>query len=289
MQTITEQAASLRQAWATDPRWSGIRRDYTAEEVIRRRGPASGEHTAGEHTAARRGARRLWEQLRSGGVVRAPGTVAIPGPAAAQDACTLMQSMIAAGAAGVLFDDLLAPQSACGQVLVPTGQQIATLNAARFGADVLDVPALVIARTHAHSACLLTSDADESDHEFLTGERTAEGLYRVRPGRYARITRALAFAPYADLLWLETPAPSLAEARAFATLIYSQYPDKLLAYGCSPSFRWPAHLDDTAIAEFQRELAALGYRFQFVPAPAGTCPPPRPDRERTPLAAGSAR
>lgn len=271
METITEQAANLRQAWETDRRWSGIRRDYTAGEVIRLRGSA-----AGEHAAARRGARRLWELLQSKDAVRAlevvTGSQAVrqvqAGP---QDAFELMKSMIEAGAAGVVFDDLLPPDKERGhlggQVLVPTGQHIRTLNAARLAADVLDVPTLVIARTHAHSASLLASDADESDHEFLTGERTAEGYCRVQPGRYARVTRALAFAPYADLLWLETTAPSLAEARSFATIIYSQYPDQLLAYSCAPSFDWRAHLDDAAIAQFQNELAAMGYRFQFIPSP----------------------
>jgi isocitrate lyase len=182
-----------------------------------------------------------------------------------------MKSMIEAGAAGVHFQDLLSSENRCGhlggKVLIPTGQHVKTLTAARLAADVLDVPTLVIARTDAHSASLLTSDVDERDHEFLTGERTAEGFYRVRPGLYARVTRGLAFAPYADLLWLETSTPSLAEARSFADIIYSQYPDQLLAYSCSPSFNWPAHLDDAWIAKFQKELAAMGYRFQFITSP----------------------
>jgi isocitrate lyase len=153
------------------------------------------------------------------------------------------------------------------RVLIPTGQHIETLTGARLAADVLGVPALVIARTGAGTASLLTSDIDDRDHEFLTGERTAEGFYRVQPGLYACGTRALAFAPYADLLWLETPAPDLAAARAFACVIHSQYPAKLLAYSCSPSFNWGEHLDDTAAARFRKELAAMGYRFQ-VTAPA---------------------
>jgi isocitrate lyase len=185
------------------------------------------------------------------------------------DAFELMKSMIEAGAAGVHFQDL-SPEKG-GKVLIPTGQHVKTLSAARLAADVLDVPALVIARTGAHSASLLTSDVDERDHEFLTGERTAEGFYRVRPGLYARVRRGLAFAPYADLLWLETSTPSLAEARAFADIIYSQYPDQVLAYSCSPSFNWQAHrLDDEWIAKFRTELAAMGYRFQFIAAPGFT-------------------
>jgi isocitrate lyase len=190
------------------------------------------------------------------------GSGGVPG------AFELMTSMIEAGAAGVLFDDQLSPGQGHGhlggKVLIPTGQHVETLRAARLAADELNVPALVIARTGAHAAFLLTSDADERDQEFLTGERTAEGLYRVQPGLYACMRRGLAFAPYADLLWLETSAPSLAEARAFADIIYSQYPDQLLAYSCSPSFNWRAHLDDAQTATFQRELAAMGYRFQAI-------------------------
>ena len=344
METITEQAANLRKAWETDRRWSGIRRDYTAEEVIRLR-----RSVAGEHTLARRGARRLWELLQSEDAVRALGAItgnqaapqvkaglqaiylragtptpdkslypvnSVPqmvrrinnamlradqiaraersadstapkqqwvapivadaeaGSGGVPNAFELMQSMIEAGAAGVLFRDLLSSEKRCGhlggKVLIPTGEHVKTLSAARLAADVLDVPTLVIARTDAHEASLLTSDVDERDHEFLTGERTAEGFYRMRPGLYARVTRGLAFAPYADLLWLETSTPSLAEARAFADIIYSQYPDQLLAYSCSPSFNWRAHLDDAWIAKFQKELAAMGYRFQFITSPGFT-------------------
>jgi isocitrate lyase len=292
VETITEQAANLRKAWETDRRWSGIRRDYTAEDVIRLRTSAGGEHAL-----ARRGARRLWELLQSGPAApvqhwAAPAVAdAEAGSGGLPDAFDQMKSMIEAGAAGVLFDDLLSPQKHGGHlrgtVLIPTGQHIKTLNAARLGADVLDVPTLVIARTHAHSASLLTSDADEQDHEFLTGERTAEGFYRVQPGRYARVTRALAYAPYADLLWLETSTPSLAEARAFATIIYSQYPDKLLAYSCSPSFNWRSHLDDAAIAKFQQELAAMGYRFQFITSSSGDSQAVEPGPEK-PALIGSA-
>jgi isocitrate lyase len=184
------------------------------------------------------------------------------------DPFDLMKSMIGAGAAGVVFGDQLPSGNQRGQlgekVLIPTAQHVETLTAARLAADVLDVPALVIARTEAHSASLLASDVDEQDHEFLTGERTAEGYYRVQPSLYACITRGLAFAPYADLLWMETPTPDLAEARAFANIIHSQYPDQLLAYNWTPWFDLRARLDDGLTAKFQRDLAALGYRFQCI-------------------------
>jgi isocitrate lyase len=342
MSAIGEQAAHLQHEWQTDPRWAGITRDYSAQDVIRLRGSV-----AGDHSLARRGASRLWGLLHSLDTVRALGAVTgnhavqlaraglhaiyLPGPHAAEghlvghaepgqspypaspmtqmvrrvnnallgadqagrgertgdgivpsgrrpapvvadaetgvgvvpDAFEQMKAMIEAGAAGVRFEDQLLG----GKVLIPTGQHIETLTAARLAADVLGVPSLVIARTGARTASLLTSDTDERDHEFLTGERTAEGFYRVEPGLYACSTRALAFAPYADLLWLETPAPDLAAARAFACVIHSQYPDKLLAYSCSPSFNWRAHPDDAAAARFREELASMGYRFQ-VTSPA---------------------
>ena len=209
-----------------------------------------------------------------GGIVPAGRRLApvVADAGGAPDAFELMTAMIEAGAAGVRFEDQLPAGNERGQlgekVLIPTGQHIQALTAARFAADVLDVPSLVIARTGARTASLLTSDTDERDHEFLTGERTADGLYRVDPGLYASGTRALAFAPYADLLWMETPAPDLAAARAFACVIHSQYPGKLLAYSCSPSFNWRAHLDDASAARFRKELAAMGYRFQ-VTSPAG--------------------
>ena len=349
METISQQAANLRESWETDQRWAGIRRDYSAQDVIRLRGSV-----VEEHTLARRGANRLWELLHTEDAVRALGAitgnqavqmvkaglqaiylsgwqVAADGNLAGQtypdqslypansvpqmvrrinnallradqiawsersaDSCApkatnwlapivadaeagfggalnafeLMKAMIEAGAAGVHFEDQLSSEKKCGhlggKVLIPTGQHIKTLAAARLAADVLDVPSLVIARTDAHAATLLTSDVDERDREFVTGERTAEGFYRVRPGLYACISRGLAFAPYSDLLWMETSTPDLAEARAFADAIHSQYPDQLLAYNCSPSFNWRAHLDDAAIAKFQKELAAMGYRFQFI-------------------------
>jgi isocitrate lyase len=149
-------------------------------------------------------------------------------------------------------------------VLIPTGQHIKTLNAARLAADVYDVPSLVIARTDAHSASLLTSDVDERDREFVTGDRTVEGFYRVQPGLAPCVARGLAYAPYSDLLWMETSTPDLDEAREFAEAIKARYPDQMLAYNCSPSFNWRAHLDDATIAKFQKELAAMGYRFQFI-------------------------
>ena len=186
----------------------------------------------------------------------------------ALNAFELMKAMIEAGAAGVHFEDQLSSEKKCGhlggKVLIPTGQHIKTLTAARLAADVLDVPSLVIARTDAHAATLLTSDVDERDREFVTGERTAEGFYRVRAGLDACVARGLAFAPYSDLLWMETSTPDLGEARAFADAIHAEYPDQLLAYNCSPSFNWRAHLDEATIAKFQKELAAMGYRFQFI-------------------------
>lgn len=364
MGTISEQADILRRRWETDPRWAGIERTYSAEDVVRLRGPV-----VEEHTLARLGATRLWDLLRSQDAIRAldamsggqavqmttsglealylsgwqmaaDGDLAAhtcpdqslhpayhvpaivrrinkallranpmawsgqgeevsarkwlaPVVADAEEGCgdvlnafELMTAMIEAGAAGVRFEDRLSSRPSSERkgrdlsekVLVPTGQHIKTLNAARLAADVLDVPALVIARTAATTATLLTSDDDERDHEFLTGERTAEGFYRVRPGLYACVTRGLAFAPYADLLWMETATPNLAEARAFAQIIHSQYPDKMLAYSCSPSCDWRAHLDDADIARFQKELAAVGYRFQFI-TPAGAGPLSQPEFE----------
>jgi isocitrate lyase len=180
----------------------------------------------------------------------------------------LMKAMIEAGAAGVHFEDQLASEKKCGhlggKVLVPTLQFIRTLTAARLAGDVLDVPSLIVARTDALSAALLTSDVDPRDHVFLTGERTPEGYYRVNDGLKAAIARGLAYAPYADLLWFETSHPDLAEAREFAEAIHARFPGKLLAYNCSPSFNWRRHLDDATIATFQRDLGALGYKFQFI-------------------------
>ena len=184
------------------------------------------------------------------------------------NAFELMKAFIEAGAAGVHFEDQLSSEKKCGhlggKVLVPTAQFVRTLVAARLAADVLDVPTVLVARTDALSATLLTSDVDERDHEFLTGERTAEGFFRIRPGIEAPIARALAYAPYADLLWCETSTPDLDEAARFAEAVHAKFPGKLLAYNCSPSFNWKKHLDDKTIAAFQRELAEMGYKFQFV-------------------------
>jgi isocitrate lyase len=180
----------------------------------------------------------------------------------------LMRSMIEAGAAGVHYEDQLAAEKKCGhlggKVLVPTSQFVRTLMSARLAADVADVPTVLVARTDALSATLLTSDVDPRDAEFLTGERTAEGFFRIRDGLEPVIARSLAYAPYADILWFETSTPDLGEAREFAQAIHERHPEKLLAYNCSPSFNWRRHLDDAQIATFQDELAALGYRFQFV-------------------------
>jgi isocitrate lyase len=181
----------------------------------------------------------------------------------------LMKSMIDAGAAGVHFEDQLASEKKCGhmggKVLVPTGQFIRTLVAARLAADVCDVPALIVARTDAQSARLLTSDVDESDRPFILPEaRTNEGFFHVKSGLDLAIARGLAYAPYADLVWCETSTPNLAEARRFAEAIRAKFPNKLLAYNCSPSFNWRKHLTDAVLAKFQRELGAMGYKFQFV-------------------------
>ncbi|WP_152345806.1 isocitrate lyase [Brevibacterium sp. CFH 10365] len=180
----------------------------------------------------------------------------------------LMRSMIAAGAAGVHFEDQLGSEKKCGhlggKVLVPTSQHIRTLNAARLAADVENVPSLVIARTDAEAATLMTSDIDERDQQFVTGERTSEGFYKIRNGIEAGIARGLSFAPYADMLWMETSTPDLGAAKEFADAIHAEYPDQMLAYNCSPSFNWRKHLDDATIAKFQRELGAMGYKFQFI-------------------------
>ncbi|SDO95209.1 isocitrate lyase [Microbacterium sp. ru370.1] len=184
------------------------------------------------------------------------------------NAYELAQSLIAAGAAGIHWEDQLASEKKCGhlggKVLVPIQQHIRTLNAARLAADVAGVSTVIIARTDALAADLLTSDVDPRDAGFLTGERTTEGFHRVRPGLESVIARGLAFAPYADLLWVETGEPDIELARAFAEAIHARYPGKKLAYNCSPSFNWKRHLDDGQIATFQADLAALGYAFQFI-------------------------
>jgi isocitrate/methylisocitrate lyase len=184
------------------------------------------------------------------------------------NAFELMKSFIESGAAAVHFEDQLSSEKKCGhlggKVLVPTSQFVRTLVAARLAADVARVPTLVVARTDALSATLLTSDVDDADRELCTGERTPEGFFRVRDGLDAAIARGLAYAPYADLVWFETSTPDVAEAEAFAVAMHDRFPGKLLAYNCSPSFNWRTHLGDEQIATFQRDLASLGYRFQFI-------------------------
>lgn len=344
----TQTAAELQLEWDADLRWSGIRRDYTAADVVALRGPVREEQTL-----ARRGSERLWELiqrdstpddprwvaalgaltgnqavqqvragleaiylsgwqvaadanlsgqtypdqslypansvpavvrrinnalLRAGQVEGTDGTVAdwmAPIVADAEagfggplNAYELMHGMIQAGAAGVHWEDQLASEKKCGhmggKVLIPTGQHVRTLNAARLAADVAGVPTIVIARTDALAATLLTSDHDERDRPFLTGTRTAEGFYEVRNGIDPVIARGLAYAPYADLLWVESAEPDLELARRFAEAVHAEFPGKKLAYNCSPSFNWRSHLDDDTIARFQRELAAMGYAFQFI-------------------------
>jgi isocitrate lyase len=336
-------AATLEQEWATDPRWAGVKRSYSAEDVVRLRGSVQEEHTL-----ARLGAERLWEMLHEDGYVATLGAltgnqavqqvkaglraiylsgwqVAADANLAAQtypdqslypvnsvpqvvrrinnallradqiawaenqtgqywlapivadaeagfggvlNAFELMKGMIAAGAAGVHYEDQLASEKKCGhlggKVLIPTGQHIRTLNAARLAADVCGTRTLVVARTDAQSATLITSDIDERDQRFVTGERTAEGFYRVTGGMESCIARGLAYAPYADLLWMETSTPDLDVAREFAEAIRNVYPDQMLAYNCSPSFNWRAHLDEGTIDKFQRELGEMGYKFQFI-------------------------
>lgn len=339
----SQEVKELKHQWQTDPRWAGIRRDYTAEEVIALRPTV---HI--EHSLARLGAQRLWELLHTEDYVNTFGaltgaqavqmvrgglnSIYLSGWQVAADAnlsgqtypdqslypsnsvpavakrinnaltradqihksegkngmywyapivadaeagfggplhsFELMKSMIEAGVAGVHFEDQLASEKKCGhmggKVLVPTSQFIRTLTAARLAADVLDIPTLLIARTDANSATLLTSDIDPYDQPFITGERTPEGFFRVRDGLEAGIARGLAYAPYADLIWLETAHPDLEEARKFAEAIHAQFPGKMLAYNCSPSFNWKKNLDDATIAKFQRELGAMGFKFQFI-------------------------
>ena len=358
-----DEVQRLEAEWSSDERWSGIKRTYTAEDVVRLRGSV-----VEEHTLARLGSERLWQLVRSDDPVRALG--ALTGGQAVQmvragleaiylsgwqvaadanlagqtypdqslypansvpavvrrlnqallradqiehaEACAshangngngngngkanvpqaprqwlapivadaeagfggvlnafeLMKSMIAAGAAGVHWEDQLASEKKCGhlggKVLIPTSQHVRTLNAARLAADICGTRTLIVARTDAESATLLTSDVDERDREFLTGDRTAEGFFKVRGGLAPCVARGLAYAPYSDLLWMETGTPDLALAREFAEAIKAQYPDQLLAYNCSPSFNWRAHLDEGTIEKFQRELGEMGYKFQFI-------------------------
>ncbi|MED5276900.1 MAG: isocitrate lyase/phosphoenolpyruvate mutase family protein, partial [Actinomycetota bacterium] len=180
----------------------------------------------------------------------------------------LTKSMIEAGAAGVHLEDQLSSEKKCGhmggKVLIPTQQHIRTLTSSRLAADVMGVPTVLIARTDALGANLITSDIDDRDKEFLTGERTPEGFFSTEPGMATPIMRGLAYAPYSDLIWCETSTPDLDEAKAFADGIHSEFPNKMLAYNCSPSFNWRSHLDDETIADFQKELGSMGYKFIFI-------------------------
>ncbi len=342
------EAQHLQKEWIESPRWKGIRRGYSAEDVVQLRGSV-----AVEHTLAKRGADRLWRSLNDEPFVNALGALtgnqamqqvkaglkAIylsgwqvagdannagemypdqslypvnsvpavvrrinntfarcdqiqwmegknPGDAGYIDyfapivadaeagfggvlnAFELMKAMIDAGAAGVHFEDQLASVKKCGhmggKVLVPTREAVEKLVAARLAADVMGVPTLVVARTDAEAADLLTVDVDDNDKPFCTGERTVEGFFRTKPGLQQAISRGLAYAPYADLVWCETGKPDLAYAKAFGEAIHRQFPGKMLAYNCSPSFNWKKNLDDATIAKFQKELSAMGYKFQFI-------------------------
>ncbi len=345
MTTLTreQQIAAIEKDWAENPRWRGIKRSYSAADVVRLRGSVQVEHTL-----AQRGAAKLWELLHNEPFVNTLG--ALTGNQAMQqvkaglkaiylsgwqvagdanlagemypdqslypansvpmvvkrinntftradqiqwsegkndtdffapivadadagfggvlNAFELMKSMIDAGASGVHFEDQLASVKKCGhmggKVLVPTREAVAKLQAARLAADVMGTPTLVIARTDAEAADLVTSDVDDNDKPFLTGERTVEGFYRSKPGLDQAISRGLAYAAVADMVWCETGKPDLAYAKQFADAIHKKYPGKLLAYNCSPSFNWKKNLDDATIAKFQRELGAMGYKFQFI-------------------------
>jgi isocitrate lyase len=329
--------------WEMNPRWDGVTRPYTYDDVERLRGTVRIEYTL-----ARLGAERLWELLHSKPYVAALGAmtgnqamqqvkagleaiyvsgwqVAADANDAAQvypdqslypadsvpnmcrrinqalmradqihksegkngmywfapivadaeagfggnlNAFELMKAMIEGGAACVHFEDQLSSAKKCGhlggKVLVPTQEAIQKLVAARLAADVMGVPTLIMARTDADSAHLLTSDIDPRDRKFLTGERTSEGFFKIRGGIESAIARGIAYAPYADLIWCETSHPDLEEARQFADAVHAKYPGKLLAYNCSPSFNWRKNLDDATIAKFQKELGAMGYKFQFI-------------------------
>jgi len=343
MKNTLPTAEQIALDWINNPRWQGVQRNYSAEDVARLRGTV-----AVEHSLARRGAERLWKSLHKEEFVNALGALTgnqamqqvkaglqaiylsgwqvaadanlagemypdqslypansvpqvvkrinntllradqlhhaegaddidwmVPIVADAEagfggvlNAFELMKAMIEAGAAAVHFEDQLASVKKCGhmggKVLVPTREAVDKLNAARLAADVLGVPTLIVARTDADAADLLTSDIDDNDKPFVTGERTVEGFFRVRPGLDQAISRGLAYAPYADLVWCETSKPNLEEARKFAEAIHAKYPGKLLAYNCSPSFNWKKNLDDATIAKFQQELGAMGYKFQFI-------------------------
>jgi isocitrate lyase len=341
--TAQERAEAIRYDWENNPRWEGVIRDYTPEDVVR----LQGSFTV-DQTLASRGARRLWELLADQEYVHALGAMtggqavqmvkaglkaiylsgwqvagdanaagevypdqslypAHSGPelvkkinnalvradqidwsegsddtewmipivadaeagfGGALNVFELTKSYIKAGAAAVHLEDQQASEKKCGhmggKVLVPTQQHVRTLQSARLAADVMGVSTLVVARTDSLSADLLTSDIDERDQIFVTGERTPEGFFRVRDGMEAAIARGLAYAPYADLLWCETATPTLAQAKEFADAIHAEFPGKMLAYNCSPSFNWKSHLSDEEIAVFQQELAKMGYKFQFI-------------------------
>ena len=341
--TRQQQAAELDRDWAENPRWKGIKRNYSAADVVRLRGSLPIEHTL-----AKRGAEKLWtlintepfvntlgaltgnqamQQVKAGlkaiylsgwqvagdansngemypdqslyAVDSVPKVVkrinatfqradqiqwsegkndidffapivadAEAGFGGVLNAFELMKSMIDAGAAGVHFEDQLASVKKCGhmggKVLVPTREAVAKLTAARLAADVMGTSTILLARTDAEAADLVTSDVDANDKPFLTGERTVEGFFKSRNGLEQSISRGLAYAPYADLIWCETGKPDLAFAKAFANAIHAKFPGKLLAYNCSPSFNWKKNLDDATIAKFQRELGAMGYKFQFI-------------------------
>ena len=343
MPSITHEVAALARDWETNPRWQGIARDHTPEDVVRLRGSLFEEHTL-----ARMMSERLWELLETEDYVNALGALSggqavqmvkaglksiylsgwqvagdgnlagevypdqslypansapelvrrinnalrradqihwaegddridwyVPivadgeaGFGGALNVFELTKSFIRAGAAGVHLEDQLAAEKKCGhmggKVLVPTSQHVRTLRAARLAADVMGVPTIMVARTDANSATLLTSDIDPRDAEFLTGDRTAEGFFDVRSGLESAIARGLSYAPYCDLIWCETARPDLDEARRFADAIHAQFPEKMLAYNCSPSFNWSAHLDEGTISRFQKELGAMGYRYQFI-------------------------
>jgi isocitrate lyase len=337
-------ASEIQAGWANDPRWKGVRRSYTAEDVVKLRGSV-----AVEHTLARLGAERFWTLMQTQPPVRALGALTgnmavqqvaaglqaiyLSGWQVAADANTagqmypdqslypvdsvpnvvrrinaaltradqvahlegnptgthwfapivadaeagfggdlnayeLMKALIEAGAAGVHYEDQLASAKKCGhlggKVLVPTREFVQKLTAARLASDVLDVPSVIVARTDAHSATLITSDVDERDHPFLVRERTAEGFWRFKSGLAPAIARGRAYAHVADVIWCETSTPDLAEAKEFAEGVHAEHPGKLLAYNCSPSFNWSKKLDAATIAKFQRELGAMGYAFQFV-------------------------
>jgi isocitrate lyase len=343
MKTALPTADQLRHEWSSNPRWNGITRPYSAEDVVRLRGSV---HV--EHSLARLGAEKLWASLHSEPFVNALGALTgnqamqqvkaglkaiyLSGWQVAADAniagemypdqslypansvpqvvkrinntllradqiqCSegkndtdflqpivadaeagfggvlnafeLMKAMIEAGAAGVHFEDQLASVKKCGhmggKVLVPTREAVEKLVAARLAADVAGVPTLIVARTDAEAADLLTSDVDANDQPFVIGERTVEGFYKTRNGLDQAISRGLAYAPYADLVWCETGKPDLEFARNFAAAIHAKFPGKLLAYNCSPSFNWKKNLDDATIAKFQKEIATYGYKFQFI-------------------------